>query len=132
MNIQPHSTPTVTLEDVQQEFQVWRARRKPAEPMPETLWQQVFQLLEHYPRATVLRTLKLKSERLTKKLAPPVSPSMNAAPPFMAIPLETLIAPASSVETCSITWPLANGKSVTLQCPVTQLASLMRALLELT
>lgn len=118
-------TQPLSLEDVQQQFSAWRASRRGRTRLPDRLWQQVFTLLAHYPRAQVLRTLGIKSERLTAKLA-----SSSATPPelsFVAIPVPHLPS-ANSPDLCKMELTVASAPHVTLHIPWPHVAPLLQTL----
>jgi hypothetical protein len=50
---------SLTLESVQQQFEVWRAGRTGREPIPESLWEAAAKPCQHHPRTLVCRVLRL-------------------------------------------------------------------------
>jgi hypothetical protein len=58
-------TNTITLEEVQEQFQQWR-RGKSAlnSPIPNYLWDQVAHIVEHYQQSDILRHLKISRYQL--------------------------------------------------------------------
>lgn len=58
---------TVTLETVAEHFVQWRSRKKKRERIPEQLWREAIDLLEHYGISQVTRTLRLSGSDLNKR-----------------------------------------------------------------
>jgi len=78
---------TLTLENVHQQFQDWRASRASRrEPIPEYLWQAAADLCTSHSVNRVCRHLRLSHDRLKKRVSGQNSPS----PDFMELDFNTL------------------------------------------
>jgi hypothetical protein len=106
----------LTLEQVHQHFIAWRAtKRQASEPIPDSLWQQVFQLIPHYAKSHVLKRLGISTHQYNAKF--------NSETPlethFISLPLALY----------PLELTLANHLKITLQLPAEQLTPFIRALL---
>ena len=59
--------PTLTLEAVAEHFARWRSSKKKRERIPQALWQEAIDLLNHYRISQVTRTLRLSGSDLNKR-----------------------------------------------------------------
>ena len=62
------SIDNLTLESVETNFSHWRENRGQDKKIPDFLWQQVSEILTHYPQHQILSTLKLSHYQLKKNL----------------------------------------------------------------
>ena len=58
---------TVTLETVAEHFEQWRSGKKKGERIPEHLWREAIDLLDHYGISQVTRALRLSGSDLNKR-----------------------------------------------------------------
>ena len=58
---------TLTLKTVAEHFAHWRSRKKKGERIPEQLWREAIDLLDHYGISQVTRTLRLSGTDLNKR-----------------------------------------------------------------
>jgi hypothetical protein len=106
----------LTLEQVYQQFFDWRAtKRQASEPIPDSLWQQVFQLMPHYTKSHVLKRLGISTYQFNAKC------KLEQEPSFISLPLTSALYPLELT--------LANHLKITLQLPAEQLTPFIRALL---
>jgi hypothetical protein len=107
----------LTLEQVHQHFVAWRAtKRLASEPIPDSLWQQVFQLMQQYPKSSVLKRLGISTLQFNTKFNP--EPALEETH-FISLPLALY----------PLELTLANHLKITLQLPAEQLTPFIRALL---
>jgi hypothetical protein len=59
---------SLTLEDVQKDFQHWRQIRKKRASIPDDLWQRVFPLLNRYPISKICSALSLNTAQIRTKM----------------------------------------------------------------
>jgi hypothetical protein len=60
----------VTLDDVIKAMEQWRAnKRRQAEQIPESIWQQIFALLERFSESTLRSALRISAAQFQRKLA---------------------------------------------------------------
>lgn len=98
----PHSKPrtlSLTLDDVQQQFQLWRANKSSGAKIPESLWELVSQLFANYKRSAIGKALGISTSQLRNKFPEQykseptlmvVAPKKNKS--FVQAPLDTLMA----------------------------------------
>ena len=49
----------MTLEEVKEAFELWRASRIKKGPIPEALWSMVEALVPHYNKSQIIKALKM-------------------------------------------------------------------------
>ncbi|MHB1957114.1 MAG: hypothetical protein ACYCOU_25645 [Sulfobacillus sp.] len=110
----------LTLEHVQAAFKQWRTtKRHGSTPIPQALWEQVAQLLEHYPKSQVLNRLGISTQQFKAKVkAPATEPAMS----FISVPLTPTLYPLELT--------LPKQIKLTLQLPVEQVGTLVRELMQ--
>ena len=59
---------SLSLEDVQNQFEVWRSMRKHREPIPEALWEAAASLQKDYSIHQIAKTLHLNYTDLKKRV----------------------------------------------------------------
>jgi len=107
------TTTQLTLDDVKQQFDDWRTRKKPGSKIPEALWKPVRQLIKssHYKRTTVLRTLGISSAQFTAKFGViPNSKNYNR-PSELATQKTFINAPLDALSTA----PNVRGSTIELE-----------------
>ena len=57
----------ITLESTAIEFNKWREKRQAREAIPDTLWEMVAQIYDHYPHMILCQKLNLRLAQLTSK-----------------------------------------------------------------
>ncbi len=112
----------LSLKEVIQAFREWRLGPQSGR-IPESLWNQVFELLNHYPKSKVLNSLWISNRQLQKQLLQRTScPNKNVAanetdekPAFVKAMIS---APAASTESSNcydITITRLNGVTLNIQ-----------------
>jgi hypothetical protein len=68
----------VTLEEVAEQFELWRATRPKRESTPDHLKELIQQLIPHYPKTQILHTLKIGQQLISN--TPPHKQPLNFTP----------------------------------------------------
>lgn len=74
------ATHPFTLESVQRAFDHWRNAPGREKKIPESLWQQVAEILPHYRQKKILTTLRLNHAQLYKNLNLPSPQPLSSSP----------------------------------------------------
>lgn len=120
---------TLTLESVKRDFMDWRRDPNRAYFIPETVWDKIIALLPHYPKNTVLTSMRITNAQLTRQLKnrelaaasktqplnspPPLTPTTHT-PSFVKaiIPVNTNTATPAVF---SVVWTKTNGSTMQVQ-----------------
>ena len=85
-------TTKLTLEEVLQQFEQWRALRKPSTPIPESLWEGAVSLCAEHSIYLVSKQLRLDYNHLKKRVGachPKIlRASVSATPSFFELDLK--------------------------------------------
>jgi hypothetical protein len=109
-------TTSLTLDDVHRQFIEWRATKPHnSTSIPDSLWQQVFQLIPHYTKSHVLKRLGISAQQFNAKFN--TEPALETH--FISLPLALY----------PLELTLGNHLKITLQLPAEQLTPFIRALL---
>jgi hypothetical protein len=105
------SPSTLTLEEVKEKFENWRANRKGKRTIPDALWSVVKPLTHQYTLTEIVRTLKLNSTQLKNKLGilPRIKKQQKPAPAFVECILPE---PISTPTNCTLEFIGKNGTPV--------------------
>jgi len=78
-----HSTTSTTLEEVQEHFQQWRSKKSAHNShIPDYLWDQVAQIVDHYQQSDILKYLKITKHQLVTAMESRRIPhDMDSIPP---------------------------------------------------
>lgn len=71
----------ITLESTAIEFNKWREKRKAGESVPETLWEMVAKIYDHYPHTLLCQKLNLRIAQLKSKGFEPNSDDFVSSTP---------------------------------------------------
>ena len=110
----------LTLDQVQAAFAQWRTTKAHGStPIPDALWRQVFELLEHYPKSQILNRLGISTQQFKARVKTPAAePTLS----FISVPLSPALYPLELT--------LPKEIKLTLQLPVEQVGTLVRELLQ--
>ena len=64
-----NTAPSLDIDQVKAEFQVWRKQRAGRERIPEHLWALAIELLNHYPISIVQKQLALNLKQLKQRIS---------------------------------------------------------------
>jgi hypothetical protein len=121
------ANPKPDLEQVKSKFESFRARRVRKERLPENLWAEAVNLLDHYPFDIVWRQLRLKPNYLRKRAAAakglPTQP-VEKKPKFLALSAHELRAIKNgnnalpTTTDCRLVIERTDGSRLTLNLPI--------------
>ena len=126
----------ITLDEVQQQFQLWRANKSTDTRIPESLWHLVRQLLETstYKRSVIGKALGISTLQLKKKFPMQFKSSqttLTAQPTFIETPLNPLFIPSQETTKSTLTIERSNGMKLSMTTPTSeQLATLIKTFME--
>ena len=82
----------LTLDSIREAFDHWRSHNSSDDNIPDSLWQQVAQLVPHYRQRRILNNLHISHAQLRRRLhSVPQMPS--ATPPVQSTPMPQLPSP---------------------------------------
>jgi hypothetical protein len=111
----------LTLDSVKQAFDHWRSHKGNDNKIPDSLWQQVIQLVPHYRQRRILNTLHLNHAQLRRRLhSVPQMP--EAYPPVQSTPTPQLPSPfikaflpsTAEQHTYQVEWQRPDGARLTV------------------
>ena len=82
----------LTLDSVKQAFDHWRSHKGNDNKIPDSLWQQVIQLIPHYRQRQILNTLRISHSQLRRHLDS-IPPKPSGTPPVQSMPSPQLPSP---------------------------------------
>ena len=112
-----YSTTSTILEEVQKNFQQWRSE-KPSHNshIPDYLWDQVAQIVEHYRQSDILKHLKITKYQLVTAMESRKNPhDMDSIAPSTSQPTPDNITPESFIK---IAMPMAFDTQPISQQPI--------------
>ncbi len=131
-----HQTSSITLEKVQQQFQLWRSNKPTGARIPESLWHLVQPLLEisTYKRSIIGKALGISTVQLKKKFPTHFKANRTkliAQPTFIEAPLNPLfVSPPDNTKNI-LTIERSNGMKLSMTAPSSeQLATLIKIFME--
>lgn len=133
---QPTIPTNLTLEEVKQHFEHWRATRVKRCKIPDFLWDEVKGLIGRYPTSQIAQRLRINAYQISSGAITKSKPNItfvHAHPMFSS--QETIKQSSSSLdnamETCSLEIHRANGGILKInQFPVVSLTSIIHQFME--
>jgi hypothetical protein len=116
---QPHSG-HISLDSVKQAFDHWRSHKGHEKRIPDSLWQQVIQLVPHYKQCRILKTLRLTHSQLRRHLEPisstPLHPTQPIQPPPQPpSPFVKAFLPPPADQTYQVEWQRSDGAQLIIK-----------------
>lgn len=126
----------ITLDEVKQQFQSWRANKQPGARIPDPLWQLVQQLLEISAdkHSIIGNALGISTQQLRKKF--PTQFKARRAnsfiqPAFIEAPLNPLFVSIQDNDKNILTIERSNGMKLSMTAPTSeQLTTLIKTFME--
>lgn len=133
---QPALPANLTLDEVKQHFEHWRATREKRCKIPDFLWDEVKTLIGCYPTSQITQTLRINAYQISSGITTKSKPDItfvHARPTFFS--QETIKPSTSSIdnvkEICSLEIHHANGGILKInQFPVMSLTSIIHQFME--
>jgi hypothetical protein len=121
MSINTSVSEHMTLDSVKQAFDHWRSHKGNDNKIPDSLWQQVLQLIPHYRQRRILNTLHISHAQLRRHLPsvprmPEVHTSVQSTPtPQLPSPFVKAFLPsAAEQQTYQVEWQRPDGARLTV------------------
>lgn len=119
----------LTLQDVKQHFDHWRATRVKRGKIPDSLWQEVKTLIGRYPAYHITQTLGVNAYQIATGVTHQPDITFVAACSDVK-QLEAPVMPAPDINTCSLEIHRPNGVMLKItDFPVVSLASVINQLM---
>lgn len=111
----------LTLDSVREAFDHWRSHKGNDNKIPDSLWQQVIQLVPHYRQRQILNTLHISHAQLRRRL-PSVPRMPSATPPVQLTPTPQLpspfvkaFLPPTAEQTYQVEWQRPDGAQLIIK-----------------
>lgn len=111
----------LSLDAVKQAFDHWRSHKGSENKIPDSLWQQVVQLVPHYRQRRILHTLRISHSQLRRRLdSIPKKPSgtqpIESTPPSqLPSPFVKAFLPPTAEQTYQVEWQRPDGAQLIIK-----------------